>query len=220
MLDAPDSDGSCALRLAGGLALARPSGALWLPAARLLVVSDLHLGKAERLARRGGALLPPYETEETLARLAAEVDALGPATVLCLGDSFDDLRAAEALDEAARETIARLAAGRRWVWAAGNHDPAPLDLPGTHAAEWREGPFAFRHIAARAPRRGRSAGITTPRRCWRRAGGGCGGGVSWPIRGGSSCRPSAPIPAGWTRRTRPSTRCSGRRRGRCCWGAR
>jgi DNA ligase-associated metallophosphoesterase len=146
-----------------GLALARPSGALWLPAAGLLVVSDLHLGKAERLARRGGALLPPYETAETLARLAAEVDALGPATVLCLGDSFDDLRAAEALDEAARETLARLAAGRRWVWAAGNHDPAPLDLPGAHAAEWREGPFTFRHIAAEGAAPGEVSGHYHPK---------------------------------------------------------
>ncbi len=149
--------------LAGATLTARPSGALWLAAERLLVVADLHLGKAERLARRGGGLLPPYETAETLARLAAEIDALAPAMVLCLGDSFDDGRAAAALEETARERLAALAAGRRWVWAAGNHDPAPLGLPGTHALEWRAGPLVFRHIAAPAAPPGEVSGHYHPK---------------------------------------------------------
>ena len=50
------------IALAGTPLVARASGALWWPAERLLCVADLHLGKSERLARRGGALLPPYET--------------------------------------------------------------------------------------------------------------------------------------------------------------
>ena len=61
------------IRLAGAALTACASGALWWEAERLLCVADLHLGKSERMARRGGALLPPYETEETVARLAAEV---------------------------------------------------------------------------------------------------------------------------------------------------
>jgi DNA ligase-associated metallophosphoesterase len=134
--------------LAGARLRARPSGALWVAEAGLLVVADLHLGKAERMARRGGGLLPPYETAETLARLADEVAALAAETVLCLGDSFDDARAADALDAAARARLAAMAAGRRWVWAAGNHDPAPLGVPGTHVNEWRWGALTFRHIAA------------------------------------------------------------------------
>ncbi|MGR3401871.1 MAG: ligase-associated DNA damage response endonuclease PdeM, partial [Paracoccus sp. (in: a-proteobacteria)] len=52
---------------------ARPSGALFWPARRWLIVADLHLGKSERMARRGGALLPPYEVQATLDRLTAEV---------------------------------------------------------------------------------------------------------------------------------------------------
>lgn len=142
-----DTDGF-AFALAGVRLVARPSGALWVPGARLLAAADLHLGKAERLARRGGGLLPPYETQETVSRLAAEIAALAPEVVLLLGDSFDDGRAAEALDDDARSRIAALAAGRLWVWAAGNHDPAPLDLPGTHALDWRAGALTFRHVAA------------------------------------------------------------------------
>jgi DNA ligase-associated metallophosphoesterase len=136
-----------ALTLHGESLLARPAGTLWWPARRLLAVADLHLGKSGRLARRGGALLPPYETAETLSRLGAEIAATDPACVLALGDSFDD---GACLAEAAPETraaLARLAAGRDWVWIAGNHDPLPPDLPGTAAEAATIGPLTFRHIA-------------------------------------------------------------------------
>lgn len=136
-----------AFTLAGASLVALPTGALWWPERRLLAVSDLHLGKSERTARRGFGLLPPYETEDTLARLDAQVAALAPATVLCMGDSFDDLAAAEALEERHALWLARLMAGRRWLWVEGNHDPGPLDLGGSHLAEHREGPLTFRHIA-------------------------------------------------------------------------
>ncbi len=119
---AGENDGA-ALETAVGLAAARPSGALWLPGARALIVSDLHLGKAERLARRGGPFLPPYEVAETLARLEAEIAALNPRHVACLGDSFDDPAAARRLDPADWRRLAALAAGRRWTWISGNHDP-------------------------------------------------------------------------------------------------
>jgi DNA ligase-associated metallophosphoesterase len=137
-----------AFTLAGTGLVALPSGALWWPERRLLAVSDLHLGKSERWARRGGTLLPPYETEDTLTRLDAEISALGPATVVCLGDSFDDSEAAGALEERHAIWLARLQAGRRWVWIEGNHDPGPIALGGSHLAELREGPLLFRHVAA------------------------------------------------------------------------
>lgn len=133
--------------LAGARLTALPSGALWWPAERLLCVSDLHLGKSERLARRGGALLPPYETRATLARLDADLAALAPSRVVCLGDSFDDGAAAGALPEDERLWLRRLMAGREWVWILGNHDPAPVDCGGTHRAELLAGPLSFRHIA-------------------------------------------------------------------------
>ena len=54
---------------AGHALQARPSGALYWPERRWLVVADLHLGKSERLARRGGSLLPPYEVLATLDQI-------------------------------------------------------------------------------------------------------------------------------------------------------
>lgn len=132
----------------GVRAVAAPTGALLLPDAGALIVSDLHLGKAERIARREGRLTPPYETRETLVRLAAAIDAIRPSTVVCLGDSFDDDRAAQALDDAARTEIGALMAGRRWIWIAGNHDPAPVGLGGESRAEIGIGALTLRHEAA------------------------------------------------------------------------
>ncbi|SNX68812.1 putative phosphoesterase [Cereibacter ovatus] len=133
--------------LAGAALIALPSGALWWPDRRLLCVSDLHLGKALRIARRGGTLLPPYETRATLARLDGDIEATGATGVLCLGDSFDDLAAAGTLPEDERLWLLRLMAGRDWIWVLGNHDPAPTGCGGTHRAEARIGPLTFRHIA-------------------------------------------------------------------------
>jgi hypothetical protein len=136
-----------AFTLADQPLFALPSGALWVPEGRLLVVGDLHLGKSERLARRGGALLPPYETRATLARLARDIDACAPAHVVALGDSFDDAAAWEGIDAADRTALARLMAGRTWTWVAGNHDPGPVGAGGTWMAECRAGAIACRHIA-------------------------------------------------------------------------
>lgn len=123
------------------------SGALYWPARKTLAVSDLHLGKSERLARRGGSLLPPYETQATLEKLDRDLEQTAAEAVICLGDSFDDLAAAQGIEESARLWLTRLIAGRDWTWITGNHDPGPIDLGGSHRAELRLAPFTFRHIA-------------------------------------------------------------------------
>lgn len=132
---------------AGHAMMARPSGALHWPAEGLLVVSDLHLGKAERIARRGGTLLPPYEVEDTLTRLEADIVATGPRAVISLGDTFDDMEAAGQLTEAHLGWIGRLSRGRDWIWVTGNHDPAPTGLGGEAAAVVTCADVTFRHIA-------------------------------------------------------------------------
>jgi uncharacterized protein len=132
-----------------GLALvALPSGALFWPDERTLIVSDLHLGKSERMARRGGALLPPYETRETLTRLSDDLDRTGAKSLIALGDSFDDLTAAQSLDEADQMLLARLMAGRAWTWVEGNHDAGSHAFGGSHMAEARLGQVTCRHIAS------------------------------------------------------------------------
>ncbi len=124
-----------------------PTGAVWAPAQAALIVSDLHLGKSERIARRSGQMLPPYENRDTLGRLEADCRALRPERVVCLGDSFDDDAAREGLDAAESRWIATLQAGRDWIWIAGNHDPAPASLGGRAVETLRLGALTFRHVA-------------------------------------------------------------------------
>ncbi|QUJ78010.1 ligase-associated DNA damage response endonuclease PdeM [Sulfitobacter albidus] len=133
--------------LAGATLQALGSGALWWPRESTLVVSDLHLGKSERISRRGGAQLPPYDTRDTLARLETDIAATRPRQVICLGDSFDDLAAAQGLPEIERRWIARLQAGRQWMWIEGNHDPGATGFEGATLFELAAPPLVFRHIA-------------------------------------------------------------------------
>ncbi|MBW4961195.1 ligase-associated DNA damage response endonuclease PdeM [Sulfitobacter sp. CW3] len=133
--------------LSGARLTALGSGALWWAEHRLLSVSDLHLGKSERIARRGGSTLPPYETRDTLTKLAHDLERCNPQTVVALGDSFDDLGAADALPADERDWIAKLQAGRKWIWIEGNHDPGPVELGGEHLSELKLGAMSFRHIA-------------------------------------------------------------------------
>lgn len=121
------------------------SGALFWAAENLLCVSDLHFGKSERLARRGGSLLPPYETRATLEKLDLDLERTGARAVICLGDSFDDLAAADGIEEDCRLWLARLMAGRDWTWIEGNHDPGPVNLGGSHRAELTRAGLVFRH---------------------------------------------------------------------------
>ena len=128
---------------------ARPSGALHWPEGGWLIVADLHFGKSERMARRGGALLPPYEGLATIERLQDEVAATDPRVIVSLGDGFDDDAAAAALDDPLCAALSGLMAGRRWWWVAGNHDPsAPCPrIGGDAAAELQLGAVTLRHAA-------------------------------------------------------------------------
>jgi uncharacterized protein len=135
--------------------VARADGALYWPAEGALIVADLHLGKAGRLARRGGALLPPYGETATLDRLAAALAGTAARRVIVLGDAFDDAESLSALPAAARERLGRLAAGRDWLWITGNHDEgadwAGAELPGKAVDETELRGITLRHVASRGP---------------------------------------------------------------------
>ena len=144
---APESGTGSALSLAETPLIARASGALWMPRFETLVVSDLHLGKAERNARTGGSFWPPYGNDATLSDLEAELAALSPARLVLLGDSFDDGRCVDHLAEADIARISGLAETCETVWITGNHDPKLGALPGRVCAEITIGPLSLRHIS-------------------------------------------------------------------------
>lgn len=114
--------GSRTLPLGACETVADRSGALYLVEERTLVVADMHLEKGSSFAVRG-VMLPPYDTRETLSRLADAVGRYAPRRVVALGDSLHDRRGAERLEPEALREIGRLQAGREWLWITGNHDP-------------------------------------------------------------------------------------------------
>lgn len=106
----------------GGLALALDrEGVAYSPDHRALLVADLHLEKGSSRARRG-YLLPPYDTRETLSRLARSVAVYAPRRVIALGDSFHDVGGPDRLGDDERAMLHTLQAGREWIWITGNHD--------------------------------------------------------------------------------------------------
>ena len=137
--------GGLRTRIGAAEALLRCSGALWLAAQQTLIVADLHLEKGSSYAARG-QMLPPYDTRETLRRLAEEVAALTPRTVILLGDTFHDRRSEDRLAADDAEALRELARGRTLLWVIGNHDAdGPRLLPGEVAHELTLAGLTLRH---------------------------------------------------------------------------
>ncbi|GIX19736.1 ligase-associated DNA damage response endonuclease PdeM [Erythrobacter cryptus] len=127
--------------------------ALYWPAERALVVADLHLEKASWFAARG-QMLPPYDSRDTLERLADAVRHTGARRVICLGDNFHDDAGALRLDAHCTGMLEALTRALDWVWITGNHDEAlPRGFGGTILPELELSGVTLRHEA----RRGESA---------------------------------------------------------------
>lgn len=101
--------------------------AAFLPDCDTLLVADLHFEKASYLQAMGGAPLPTYDTDDTLARLRDVITHFRPAHVAALGDSFHDIHAGSRLMDthfnALNDIVGRV---DRFTWILGNHDP---DIP-------------------------------------------------------------------------------------------
>jgi uncharacterized protein len=95
--------------------------ALYWPAERTLLVSDLHLEKASAFARLG-QMLPPYDSLATLHEVAALVAQFRPERLVSLGDNFHDDAGEVRLSSDAGDLLKHLVAQTDWVWITGNHD--------------------------------------------------------------------------------------------------
>ncbi len=133
------------LTLAGVPFVADQSGVLYWPAQRLLIVSDLHFEKGSARSGRGH-FLPPYDTRETILRLADAIDRHAPETVVCLGDSFHDVGGCARICDEDLRALQILQEGRRWIWVTGNHDPE-IDprIGGEVVGELARAGFVLRH---------------------------------------------------------------------------
>jgi uncharacterized protein len=131
--------------VAGVALIADGAGALYWPDEKLLVVADLHLEKGSAFAKRG-VLLPPYDTAETLARLACLVERYAPRVIVALGDNFHDSDGPLRMSSADHGVLKALQQGTDWIWIAGNHDPRlPAGIGGRFADVLAFGPFTFHH---------------------------------------------------------------------------
>ncbi len=154
--------GGVALTLGAAEVVMRPSGALWLAAERTLIVADLHLEKGSAYAARG-QMLPPYDTRETLARLAAEAAQLMPRTIVLLGDTFHDGKAEARLAAGDIQALTTIAAVAELIWVVGNHDAdGPRALPGTVASDWATAGLRLVHEPLEGAEVGEVAGHLHP----------------------------------------------------------
>ena len=112
-----------------------------------LLVADLHLEKASYYARFG-QMLPPYDSRETLERIALAIRETGARRVFTLGDNFHDAGGAERLEPHAAGMLAALTRATDWVWITGNHDSGSDGAPGgTELVELAVGGLLLRHEA-------------------------------------------------------------------------
>ena len=145
------------MQLVGGLAL------FW-PSQDALLVSDLHLEKASYYAGTG-QMLPPYDSRETLGRLAEAIQATRARRVIALGDNFHDADGPNRLEPHAQGMLDALTRAVDWIWITGNHDgqSAKRISGGERVSEVRLGGINLRHQAATSIREPEISGHFHPR---------------------------------------------------------
>ena len=119
------------------------SGALYWPAQKTLVLSDLHFEKGSNfLIRR--LFLPPYDTAETLNRVETVMAHFKPERIILLGDVFHDAKAWQRMSSENKTWFEKLLGGPQVIWVEGNHDAGSTrDFVDSHTLEG----LSFRHIA-------------------------------------------------------------------------
>lgn len=126
---------------------AHPSGALWLPEPRAVLVADVHLGYGWAQRRRGE--LGPVMDGGARDRLRALLDELDPARVVFLGDLVHAPHPGEEERALIEETVRSLAARAALTVVLGNHDRGFArdfgDLPVERTAVWKQADVAAVH---------------------------------------------------------------------------
>ena len=135
------------LSFAGEEWLLSRSGALFWPRESALLVADLHLEKGSFFASRG-QMIPPYDSRETLGRLAGAIRDTGARRVFALGDNFHDAGGPQRMEPHAAGMLAALTRATEWVWISGNHDGGTDEWQGgTVLDELECGLVVLRHEA-------------------------------------------------------------------------
>lgn len=137
--------------------------ALYWPRERALLVADLHLEQASWFARHG-QMLPPYDSRETLERVALAIRETGARRVYTLGDNFHDSDGSVRLEDHAAGMLAALTRATDWVWITGNHDAAmEAQSGGTPVEELEVAGLILRHRAKKGETRPELSGHYHPK---------------------------------------------------------
>lgn len=123
-----------------------PQKAAWLPQRGVLLVADVHIGKAVSF-RRLGVPVPRGTTRDTLDRLTALVDTLGARGLVFLGDLLHSrhVHAPGALDGLLRWRTRHAALAMTLV--RGNHDDRAGDPPPAMGIEVVDEPLRLGGLA-------------------------------------------------------------------------
>ena len=142
--------------------------AVYWPRERALLVADLHLEKASFFAQHGQPL-PPYDSRETLERVALAIRETGAWRVITLGDNFHDSEGATRLEPHACGMLEALTRAVDWVWITGNHDIgkdgdiAEVRCGGSLVEELELDGLILRHMAKKGETRPELSGHFHPR---------------------------------------------------------
>ena len=127
-----------AVQWAGEQLYLLPERALWWPTARVLLIADLHLGKAATY-RALGQPVPGGTTQQNLARLDALIARLAPQRLVSLGDFLHAAQARTALAAVGDWRVRH--AGVAMTLVRGNHDSRAGDPPAALGIDVVDEPF-------------------------------------------------------------------------------
>ena len=145
----PKPADALALELAGEQLWLLPQKAVYWPREAMLVIADIHFGKAAAF-RSFGIPVPRGTTSENLDALDALIDATGARHVLFLGDFLHARASHAAGTQAAMLAWRQRRRGLALTLVRGNHDKHAGDPAGALAIDlvdepYTIGPFSFCH---------------------------------------------------------------------------
>ncbi len=123
-------------------------GGVFINNLKLLVISDLHLGKGFSFIKKGFHV-PPYDIDDTIDRLEEILILFKPKKVLALGDNVHEFNSLENINHKILNRINRLVKKYNFKWILGNHDKALINvnhLQGDFIETYSESNFCFTHI--------------------------------------------------------------------------
>ena len=151
------------LSFAGEEWLLTEGRALYWPRERALLFADLHLERGSFFAGHG-QMIPPYDSRETLERVALAIRETGARRVITLGDNFHDSDGSTRLEPHACGMLEALTKAVDWVWITGNHDPhMDARCGGVLVEELELGGVVLRHRAHKGETRPELSGHYHPR---------------------------------------------------------